>query len=216
MPDSRWEWDQGRKRYVSVKTGRAVRWSTLDALRHDLALGQRAWADDMARQVANGNLTARRWEMEVRERVKLVYLTEYMLARGGKNVMTFADYGRVGRMLRDQYGYLRRFTDDVLDGKLSEAQLADRTGKYFESSTYAYERGRAAAYEGLTLPCYPGDGGTVCLMRCRCRWEIRETKTRWTCRYRTSTAESCPGCLERKARYSPYIQRKDAGLPQAV
>lgn len=203
-----WEWDSARKRYVYVETRRALTRRREAALRHEFSLSQATWAQDAASQVAQGHWTIQKWERESRERIKLVHLSEYLFGRGGRSAMTPTDYGRVGRAIRDQYDYLHRFAGQIAAGELSEARIADRLTKYFEAGTQTYERGRLAAYDGLRLPVTPADGGTACLMRCRCRWEIHESKTRWTCRWQRTAAESCPGCLDRAVRYAPYIQRK--------
>jgi hypothetical protein len=204
----RWQWSISRKRYLYAKNGHAVPVKRIDSLRHRFALTQQAYGEDAAAQVAAGHWTAQRWELETRERVKRAYLNEYMLGRGGRNVMTQADFGTVGRMLKDQYGYLRGFTQAMIDGELSEAQIAARTQLYFEGATYAHERGRQAAYGSLRLPAYPGDHGTPCRSRCHCRWEIHEAKKQWRCFWRTSSGETCTGCVDRRARYNPFIQRR--------
>ena len=203
-----WEWDAARKRYVYVESRRALTRRREAALRHEFSLVQHAWAEDATQQLANGHWTIQRWEREARERIKLVHLAEYLFGRGGTPAMTPSDYGRVGRALRDQYEYLHRFAIQIAEGTLSPARIEDRLTLYFESGTQAYERGRQAAYDGLRLPATPADGGTVCLVRCRCRWEIRESKTQWSCFWRRTSGESCPDCVNRAARYSPYIQRK--------
>jgi hypothetical protein len=203
-----WEWDTTRKRYVDVATRRALSRPREAGLRHEFALTQRTWAEDAAAQLARKQWTIQKWEREARDRVKLVHLAEYLFGRGGKAMMTPADYGRVGRIVKDQYEYLHGFAGEIAAGGLSEAKIADRLTKYFEAGTHSFERGRLASYSGLLLPALPADGGTVCRMRCRCRWQITESKTKWTCYWRRTTAESCPGCRDRAARYAPYIQRK--------
>lgn len=208
MATKAWEWDTERKRYVYVESRRALSRRREAQLRHEFSLTQRAWAEDAAAQLARGQWTVQKWEREARDRIKLVHLAEYMFGHGGRNTMTQADYGRVGRGLRTQYDYLHRFVGDIAAGVLSEAQIEDRLTKYFEAGTLTFERGRQAAYGGLLLPAMPADGGTSCLMRCRCRWQINESKTRWTCYWRRTPAESCEDCKSREARYSPYVQRK--------
>jgi hypothetical protein len=203
-----WEWDTERKRYVYVETRRALSRRREMALRHELSESQHAWADDAAAQLRLGHWTIQKWEREARDRVKLVHLAEYMFGRGGKANMTPSDYGRVGRLIRTQYDYLHGFAGDIVNGSLSEARIADRLSKYFDAGTLAFERGRQEAYGSLILPCYPADGGTECLMRCKCRWQITQAKTQWTCRWRRSASESCPGCIAREGRYNPYIQRR--------
>jgi hypothetical protein len=197
-------WDTTSRRYRNTETGRWISHRAVADLRNELATAQRAWADQ--------DWTVRRWELEIRDRLKRVFLAEYMLGRGGRNVMTQADYGRVGNMLREQYQYLRGFALDVQAGTMTEAQIAARTQLYHESSIQAFERGKVAAYSGeLVLPAYPADGRTSCRSRCRCRWDIRETKTAWKAYWRRNgRAESCNDCIGRERLYNPYVQAKAA------
>lgn len=210
MPSTRWVWDTVSRRYRNTATGRYLSQARITSLRDEYASEQRQWADQAARRLAQRDWTVRRWEDEVRVVIKRTYLAEYMLGRGGRNAMTPADYGRVGNLLRDQYQYLRNFALDIQAGKLTEAQIAARTQLYHESAIQAFERGKAAAYgDALALPAYPADGRTACRARCKCRWRITETKTRWRAYWiRNKAAESCAGCVERERIYSPYIQPK--------
>lgn len=210
MASARWVWDTASRRYRDVENGRWISHETVASIRNDLAAFQRTWADTAASAMTRGDWTVRRWELEIRERLKTVYLAEYMLGRGGRNVMTQADYGRVGAMLKEQYDFLRGFALDVQAGLLSEAQIAARTQLYHESAVQAFERGKAVAYSAdLILPAYPADGRTRCRSRCRCRWSIQETKTRWKAYWRVSArAENCRDCLRRAQEYNPYVQLK--------
>jgi hypothetical protein len=204
-----WVWDTTSRRYRNVDTGRWLSHKTITTMRNDLAAAQRDWADTAASALVRGDWTVRRWELEIRERLKTIYLSEYMLGRGGKNAMTQADYGRVGNLLKTQYDFLRGFALDIQDGQLSEAQIAARTQMYHESSIQAFERGKAVAYDAeLILPAYPGDGRTPCRARCKCRWSIRETKTAWKATWLRSKAESCTGCITRSQIYNPFVQSK--------
>jgi hypothetical protein len=162
-----WVWDTKSRRYRNAETGRWLSHSKVAQLRDDFAATQRSWADVAASALGRGDWTVRRWELEIRDRLKRIYLSEYMLGRGGKNAMMQADYGRVGRMLKEQYDFLRAFALDVQAGAMSEAQIAARTQLYHESAIQAFERGKVAAYDGdLILPAYPADGGTPCRARC--------------------------------------------------
>jgi hypothetical protein len=51
----------------------------------------------------------------MREAVKDANLYSAAAARGGWAQMTPADFGRVGRAVRDQYAYLDRFAADIAD-----------------------------------------------------------------------------------------------------
>jgi hypothetical protein len=209
MPSSRWIYDQAKKRYRYANSGRLVRDARIVQLRHDFTAAQKDYSDLITHRLIKGDMTVRRWETEARARIKATYVATYMLGRGGKSQMTQSDYGRLGQMLRTQYEYLRDFAVQVKAGELSEAQILARLPMYFESATYAYEKGHEAAYGGnLVLPCHPGDGRTPCRIRCRCYWRISETKRQFRAYWVRTRLESCSGCISRGQSYSPFIQPK--------
>jgi hypothetical protein len=95
-------WDTKSRRYRNTETGKWISHADVAGLRDEFATAQRAWADQAVQAMVRGDWTVRRWELEIRDRLKRVYLAEYMLGRGGQQAMTAADYGRVGNMLRDK------------------------------------------------------------------------------------------------------------------
>ena len=65
--------------------------------------------------------------------------------------MAAEDWGSIGGMLKEQYGWLKGFYQEVLAGDLSEAAIAMRARMYINSAREAYERalGRVAARAGM-------------------------------------------------------------------
>jgi hypothetical protein len=53
----------------------------------------------------------------MRRHVKNVNLNAIALERGGWANLTPSDFGRVGQIVREQYGYLRGFANDIASGK---------------------------------------------------------------------------------------------------
>jgi hypothetical protein len=205
-----WTWDASAHRYRNAKSGQWVSQTTVTNLRDDFAAAQRGWADQLAHMLADRQWTVNRWELEIRSRLKSLYVGEYMLGRGGKNAMTSSDYGRVGQLLREQYAFLRGFALEVQAGTMSEAQIAARTHLYHKSSVRAFETGKVASYSAtLTLPAMPGDGQTPCLANCHCRWRITETKKAWRAYWIRTGKETCIGCIGRSVLYNPYTVQKE-------
>lgn len=79
-------------------------------------------------------------EASVMMDLKFAYLQNAALGAGGWANLTFSDYGKIGAWLRSEYGYLRGFLDEVLNGELSEAQILARIDMYLGAA-------RATVYE---------------------------------------------------------------------
>lgn len=90
--------------------------------------------------LASNALTVGDWQTMMRQSLKESYIQQYVSARGGLDMMTQADWGSIGGMLREQYRYLDRFAEDIANGRLTEAQIAARARMYFESAREAHER----------------------------------------------------------------------------
>jgi hypothetical protein len=202
-----WRYSVERHRYL-YPSGRAVPVSRVTRLRNDFIAGRQPGAVELARQLAAGEASVAQWEREVRALVKRVYIAEYALGAGGRDMMTRRDHGRIGGLLANQYRFLRGFAEAVADGALSERQIADRTTLYLESATQAYERARAAGYDGLSLPAYSADGSMSC--RCRCAWRIDELPDRWECTWLVLPGDSCDVCLGYANQWAPHEQEKEA------
>ena len=119
--------------------------------------------------------------------------------------MTQSDYGRVGGLLKRQYQYLDNFAKEIGAGKLSQGQVETRSKMYINSSTQAFERGKASTLGLPQLPAYPGDGQTRCRTNCKCNWRIIDKETHWECTWNLNPAEHCDDCLANAARWNPLV-----------
>ena len=202
----RWLWDQGKRIY------RRMRGENIDKLaeptpnlrdRFVYMHEQSGWMANAGKALVDGDMRLNSWVLDFRQRLKTVYIDQYLQARGGRNAMTQEDWGRLGGLLKNQYEYLNRFADDIAAGKLSAKQIAQRGDLYFKSARQAYERAQEISLGMPRLPAYPGDGSTVCLSNCACTWDIRETETEWLATWTLGPTEHCPDCDRRSREWAP-------------
>lgn len=208
-----WRWNQAAKRYIVTSEGapllgrRAGSFVSVDSLndgREKFIDYQKSQIQKINDDLFSENISITEWVMQMREEIKTAHLSQYMLASGGRNAMTQADYGRVGRVLRDQYAFLNIFAESILTGDLSEAQIRARANLYANSSNASFERGRAASF-GLELPAYPSDGATECRANCKCSWSVAEEDGKYLAYWRLSPAEHCDDCLSNAALWNPLV-----------
>lgn len=205
---SPWSWSQSAHRYRNTSTGQFIGQSKMTDLRDEFVEAKREVAQSLASDLAAGKATIQEFEVAFRREIKSSFVDQYVLAKGGRSNMTQADWGAVGRMVRDQYGFAHDFAVDIANGQLSQAQIASRAAAYISSSTQAFERGRSASFGAPTLPQYPADGGTVCRSNCKCNWSIAETDDSWECTWTVSGGESCPDCNANAGRWNPLVVLK--------
>lgn len=216
MP-SPWIWDEATHRYRNAETGRFIGYKTMVGLRDRFVDAQKKRAGALADQLASGAIDVYDWQRAMEDEIKTTYIDQYILGHGGRNTMTPSDWGRLGAETRKQYGYLGRFTQQVLAGELTDEEgnlkpdaLRARAELYIEGSTGAYERGRALGMGLPELPAYPGDGSTDCLVACRCSWRIEEVHDDdghligWDCYWQAEgDAGTCATCGERARTWNP-------------
>lgn len=203
MP-SPWVWAPESHVYRNTATGRYIGTKDMLALRDTYASAKRQMAGDLARRVGAGEINIAQWEKAMRNDVRNSFIDQYVLAHGGRNSMTPADWGRIGSMTKDQYGYLHKMAEEIKAGTLTEKQIAARGGMYHDASISAYERAHALAYGMPDLPVYPASGASACLSNCRCAWDIQPRQGGWDCYWRVDpAAEHCDDCMTYADTYNP-------------
>lgn len=191
------------RRWQSASDGRKfIGPAKLAELRDKFVEGNQARTAALVQRLAVGDLDRVGFEREMRSHIKSVFAAEYMLARGGKHMMTQSDWGRVGSMCRTQYQYLGDFMADLGAGNLSLRAIENRASMYVDAAIQAHERGKAAAW-GVNLPHYPKDGSTICRMGCRCYWRIEEKEDEFLCYWTKTAHESCETCIQRSQDWNP-------------
>lgn len=153
-----------------------------------------------------GKITVAQFERDIAYATKQLGIWQYGLGSGGVGQLDYRDYGIIGSHQRFQLQKLRGFTQDILDGKLSPAQIRARLDLYFEKTHGMYERGRLEAHRragflwerrilGSVVPCgdcprFANAGwvtiGTLpnptescaCRANCKCRKEFSDSITK--------------------------------------
>ena len=199
-----WVWNQLTKRYRNSKSKKTVSSNTVLQLRDDLIDLKRDTFSDLTDDLINSRITVQEWVHDMRKRIRDAHSAQYMLARGGRNAMFQTDLDVLAEIIKDQFGYLQQFGEEVRAGNLSAKQITARSELYIEASTNAHEQAKAASFD-ITLPQYPGDGNQDCNVRCRCRWEIDEKKDAIEAFWLLNVAaQHCDTCLSNAAKWAPY------------
>jgi len=202
----RWVFDQAKRIYGKVRGG-TVSNSKSIVWRDEYTAQVSDISSSLSNDLLNGKINIQQWTLGFRENLKNAYINQYRFGRGGTAAMTQADWGRIGRQLRDQYQYMNNFAAQIARGDLSTAQIEARMKLYFNSATQMYERGRAVS-AGVVLPQHPGDGKTQCRTNCKCEWEIVEYDDRFECFWRLNPAEHCPDCIDNSLTWNPLVIMK--------
>lgn len=201
-----WYWDEDSWRFADKGGNFLTRAQLADYLERSIAESANV-LHGLASRYLGGALTRDEFIGLVRAELKGEYIRQYLLGIGGRNQMTFSDWGRIGASLKEQYKYLNEFAKTLVDKGFSEAQLRNYLGMYVNSSREAFEKafGKNASrwgadeelwiLSGVTVSCddcidfseqgwqeigyfpEPGAGRTSCKTNCHCSKSYRNSVT---------------------------------------
>ncbi len=134
-----WKWEPNTARYRD-DAGQFMSGDRVLEFVNDSIDASENVVDQYSTMVTDGTVSPAGWNTLFRQEIKEEYIRQYILGIGGRPQMTPADWGSVGGMLKEQYGHLTDFTNDIIDEKLSEAQIRQRSQMYINSAREAYER----------------------------------------------------------------------------
>lgn len=175
--------------------------AALRSLEKDLArLTERT--DQLADDYRAGRISLDDWRFQMMDTIKHVQMGSATLAKGGRQRMGPEDNGRVGQLIREQYGFLEQWVRDIqsgeapIDGRLtSRARLYVAAGRptyvavqRVEAEADGFTEERSVAKEGehcdLCLAEEAKDwqpigtlvpiGERTCLVNCKCTMEYRK------------------------------------------
>jgi hypothetical protein len=138
-------WERTVARYRDKATGRFVSEFNLIKLQTDFTEYARSNIGNITERLVSGNLDIGAWQKQFAQELKDAYVVNYQIARGGKNAMTQADYGRIGGRLKAEYKYLDNFAQEIASGKLTPEQIRARANQYVAGTRTAYYDGKTAA-----------------------------------------------------------------------
>lgn len=106
----------------------------------------------LSQKLRNGTISLNAWRAEMRAMIKNVHIYDAAIAKGGFAQLTAADYGRIGQIVRGEYGFLEGFARDLASGKQAlDGRFTERAKQYAQAGRKTYhqtERAvmRAAGY----------------------------------------------------------------------
>lgn len=196
-------WDRSALRYRDAG-GRFVSRAEVRQALDDALRSLRREMRETTQRMRAGELTVGEWRVQMQQAVKDVHLFSAALARGGWDQLTQRDFGRVGRIVRKQYGYLEKFAIAIADGLPLDGRVLVRTDLYFEAGRETYHTTEGAAidpdeFDQERSVLHPADhcdecvdeaeagwqprgevvpiGQRLCLGRCKCTMQYRNSRT---------------------------------------
>jgi hypothetical protein len=146
------------------------------------------------------------WQQVLSSQLRRYHAAAAMVGSGSEE-LTPALRTAIKSDLASQLTFLDRFAIEVKDGAEWQAGWNARAAMYADAIQVPYWRG---ATKMLPLPAMPGDGGSECLTRCRCSWDVQQLggESNYDAYWRLGTAEQhCQQCQQRAADWNPVQVR---------
>jgi hypothetical protein len=195
-------WNELSGRYFSLQSGQFVSFSDVRDALESVVDASGARMNSLTESLIGEQISIAEWEAGMMEQIKLAHTAAAASARGGWAQMSQADWGAVGRMIRDQYDYLRNFADEIASGKQPlDGRALVRANMYGEAARGTFEQMRrryemlmngmeeerrqlgiadhciscldAAALMWQPIGTLPAIGDSVCIVNCRCTFVYR-------------------------------------------
>lgn len=138
-PTSRYRYNEPARRYIDAR-GRFVAQATIRA-ELDVALANASLrVRALAEQLRAREITLAEWEIGMRGISKEVHIYSATAARGGFAQLTQKDYGRLGRVVRNEYAWIRNLRTLIDQGLPLDGRFLARTALYAQAGRETYHK----------------------------------------------------------------------------
>lgn len=132
-------WNEAAAQYSDRKTGRFVSRQVIREQLDKVIDGSSQVMRAISQQLREGEISLAEWQLEMMQQIKTANLAAGAMQRGGWQQMTQADFGRVGRTVRNEYAFLRDFAADIGSGKQKlDGTMVRRAGLYGQQGRATY------------------------------------------------------------------------------
>lgn len=169
VPFPPYRWSEKAGQYVR-RNGRFVPRSEVRRAIDTALLAEQKRTRTLARDLRAGRITLGKWRTEMRDVIKTVHVYSAAASKGGWAQLTQADYGRIGQIVRGEYGHLERFARQISRGdpRAKGGRLDARAMQYAEAGRDTYHQteravARAVGYRFERNLLHPADHCAGCL-----------------------------------------------------
>jgi len=132
-------WNERAAQYTSRKTGRFVSRQIIRGQLDKVIDASSQVMRAISQQLSDGDIGLAEWQLEMMQQIKTTHLAGGAMQRGGWQQMTQADFGRVGRIVRNEYAFLRDFAAQIASGEQKlDGTLVRRSGLYGQQGRPTY------------------------------------------------------------------------------
>ncbi|HEX8556677.1 MAG TPA: hypothetical protein VF668_01170 [Pyrinomonadaceae bacterium] len=148
-------WDTSSARYRRTDNGHYVRRLDVGRLFTEFIRGGEARAAALADRLVARDISLHEWQQALRDEMRHAHTVAAVTAMGGWEQMTPRDWGRLGALTRDQYGYLNVAAGELGSGARAlngRVRVSSRRYVRAARSTYYNTQHRMLVERAAALP----------------------------------------------------------------
>jgi hypothetical protein len=124
-------WNEKALQYINRSTGRFVPRSEITEQLFKVTKQSSERMRAISQQLRDGNVSLADWQLQMMQEIKTTHLAGAAMQKGGWQQMTQADFGRVGQIVRREYGFLRDLANGIESGKIKlDGRILIRAAQY--------------------------------------------------------------------------------------
>jgi hypothetical protein len=132
-------WNERAAQYINRATGRFVSRQVIRDQLDKVIDASSQVMRALSQQLRDGDISLAEWQGSMMQQIKTTHLAGGAMQRGGWQQMSQADFGRVGRIVRDEYGFLRDFANEIASGRQKlDGTLVRRSALYGQQGRPTY------------------------------------------------------------------------------
>jgi hypothetical protein len=90
----------------------------------------------------SGDMDIESWQKTAAKKIKTIHVENSILGHGGEKNMNSADFLKTGNNLKQEYKHLRRLSQQIKNGEISEAQAKSRIRQYSRRGKLSFWQGK--------------------------------------------------------------------------
>jgi hypothetical protein len=137
---SEFGWNATAGRYMDLSTGRFVPFLEVRDALESVMGAARDNMNGLTERLIGSQISLAEWQTGMMQQIKLAHTAAAAAANGGWAQLSPSDWGAAGRMVRDQYDFLRNFAEQIADGTQPlDGRALVRADMYGEAARGTFE-----------------------------------------------------------------------------
>lgn len=137
------------QRYHDKDTNKFMSKEKIREIINNYLIEQRESAQEINNKLFENKITLAQWEEQQAKYLKTLAVQLFKVGHPelGGHPQDSRCYGIIGARLRREYGFLRRFSRDISEAKLSQSQIISRMNQYISGLRFFFEEGKREGHK---------------------------------------------------------------------